>query len=52
MWTETIRNIAAEGKGNLITFDGSVDGMERTIRQLMAAEGLSAKVAYKAPPTQ
>jgi regulator of protease activity HflC (stomatin/prohibitin superfamily) len=49
MWTETIRNIAAEGKGNLITFDGSVDGMERTIRQLMAADGLTAKIANAAP---
>jgi regulator of protease activity HflC (stomatin/prohibitin superfamily) len=35
MWTETLRNLAQEGRGNLITLDGSVDGMERTLRQLM-----------------
>jgi regulator of protease activity HflC (stomatin/prohibitin superfamily) len=36
MWTETLRNVSAEGRGNLITFDGSVDGMSRTLRQMMA----------------
>ena len=38
MWTETMRNIASEGKGNLITFDGSIQGMERSLRQLMAMQ--------------
>lgn len=37
MWTEAIRHFAAEGTGNLITIDGSVDGMSNTIRQMMAA---------------
>jgi regulator of protease activity HflC (stomatin/prohibitin superfamily) len=37
MWTEAIRHFAAEGEGNLITLDGSVDGMSSTIRQMMAA---------------
>lgn len=37
MWTEAIRHFAAEGEGNLITLDGSVDGMSTTIRQMMAA---------------
>jgi len=37
MWTEAIRHFAAEGTGNLITIDGSVDGMSTTIRQMMAA---------------
>jgi regulator of protease activity HflC (stomatin/prohibitin superfamily) len=38
MWTETLRNLASEGKGNLITLDGSVEGMERTLRQMMALD--------------
>ena len=37
MWTEAIRHFAAEGEGNLITLDGSVDGKSSTIRQMMAA---------------
>jgi regulator of protease activity HflC (stomatin/prohibitin superfamily) len=39
MWTEALRNFAAEGTGNLITLDGSVDGMNATLRQLMLASG-------------
>lgn len=38
MWTETLRQVAQEGRGNLITLDGSVDGMDRTLRQLMALQ--------------
>jgi prepilin-type processing-associated H-X9-DG protein len=36
MWTEAMRGVAQEGRGNVIFFDGSVEGMERTIRQLTA----------------
>ena len=42
MWTETMRNIASEGRGNLITFDGSVKGMEGTLQQLMALQRYGA----------
>ena len=38
MWTETMRHIASEGRGNLITFDGSMSGMESSLRQLMAMQ--------------
>jgi hypothetical protein len=38
MWTETMRHIATDGNGNLITFDGSVRGMEQTLQQLMAMQ--------------
>ena len=34
---DSLRHFAAEGTGNLITIDGSVDGMSNTIRQMMAA---------------
>lgn len=36
MWTETIRDAAAQGKGNVIFLDGSVDGMQDSLRKLMA----------------
>jgi hypothetical protein len=34
MWTETMRHVASESKGNLITFDGSTDGMRDAVRQM------------------
>ncbi|HEU4716678.1 MAG TPA: SPFH domain-containing protein [Bacteroidia bacterium] len=36
MWTEAIKNFAEHGKGNVIFLDGSNEGMERTMRQMMA----------------
>lgn len=36
MWTEAIKNFAEYGKGNVIFLDGSSDGMEKTMRQIMA----------------
>ena len=36
MWTEAIKNFAEAGKGNVIFLDGSSDGMQRNIQQLMA----------------
>lgn len=35
MWTEAVKNFAQEGAGNVIFLDGSVDGMQKTIQQLM-----------------
>jgi regulator of protease activity HflC (stomatin/prohibitin superfamily) len=35
MWTEAIKNFAEYGKGNMIFLDGSPDGMERTMKQMM-----------------
>ncbi len=35
MWTEAIKNFTEHGKGNVIFLDGSVDGMEKNLRQLM-----------------
>ena len=42
MWTEAIKNFAEYGKGNVIFLDGSPDGMENTMRQIM---GLTIKQA-------
>lgn len=36
MWTESIKNFAEQGKGNVIFLDGSVEGMDKTMRQMMA----------------
>src|SRR5678816_3482497 len=35
MWTEAVKNFAEFGKGNIIFLDGSPDGMQRTMQQLM-----------------
>ena len=36
MWTEAIKNFAEYGKGNVIFLDGSPDGMNKTMKQMMA----------------
>ncbi len=35
MWTEAIKNFAEYGKGNVIFLDGSPDGMDKTMKQMM-----------------
>ncbi len=45
IWTESIRNMAENGKGNVLFLDGSPEGMERTMRNLMAMAQLD--VAHK-----
>lgn len=35
MWTEAIKNFAEAGKGNVIFLDGSSQGMEKTMQQIM-----------------
>ncbi len=41
MWTEAVKNFAQEGKGNVIFLDGSVEGMERTMKEMMALNQLN-----------
>jgi regulator of protease activity HflC (stomatin/prohibitin superfamily) len=36
MWTEAIKNFAEYGKGNVIFLDGSTEGMQKTMREVMA----------------
>ena len=36
MWTEAIKNFAEQGNGNIIFLDGSVEGMDKTMKQMMA----------------
>jgi len=35
MWTEAIKNFAEFGKGNMLFLDGSPDGMQKTMKQIM-----------------
>lgn len=42
MWTETLKHVAENGKGNVIFLDGSVDGMEQTVKQMMAMQKLQS----------
>lgn len=41
MWTEAVRNFAQEGKGNVIFLDGSVEGMQKTMKDMMAINQLN-----------
>jgi len=43
MWTEAIKNFAEYGKGNVIFLDGSSEGMEKTMRQIMAMQQMENK---------
>lgn len=36
MWTEALKNFAEVGKGNVIFLDGSSEGMQRTMNQIMS----------------
>ena len=35
MWTEAIKNFAEYGKGNVIFLDGGIDGMDKSMHQIM-----------------
>jgi regulator of protease activity HflC (stomatin/prohibitin superfamily) len=43
MWTETIKNVAEMGKGNVIYLDGSVEGMQKTMKDMMSLTMLDRK---------
>ncbi len=54
IWTEAIKHFAETSKGNVIFLDGSTDGMEKTMKQLLAIEKLNnvpevASIALPAP---
>lgn len=36
MWTEAIKQMAENGKGNFINLDGSPDGMTKTFKTLQS----------------
>ncbi len=43
MWTEAIKNFATESKGNVIFLDGSTEGMDKTMKQMIAIQTLAQK---------
>ena len=43
MWTETIRHVAEMGKGNVLFLDGSPEGMEKQMKDLMAMQTLGTQ---------
>jgi regulator of protease activity HflC (stomatin/prohibitin superfamily) len=47
MWTEAVKNFAQEGKGNVIFLDGSVDGMQKTMKDMMALNQLNKNQSSK-----
>ena len=51
MWTESIRHMAENGKGNVLFLDGSPEGMEKQMRDLVAMQQLRM-VAPPPPPPQ
>ncbi len=42
MWVEAIKNFAEYGKGNVIFLDGGSDGMEKTMKQIMAMQQMES----------
>ncbi|WP_370250379.1 SPFH domain-containing protein [Nocardioides sp.] len=42
MWTETLRDVAKDGVGNVVFFDGSTDGYEQVMRRMQGLTALDA----------
>jgi prepilin-type processing-associated H-X9-DG protein len=40
MWTEAIKHFAETGKGNVIFLDGSAEGMQKNVTEMMALSQL------------
>jgi len=47
MWTEAVKNFAQEGKGNVIYLDGSVDGLQKTMKDMMAMNMINQPTSKK-----
>jgi regulator of protease activity HflC (stomatin/prohibitin superfamily) len=41
IWTEAVKHFAEYGKGNVIFLDGSTEGMDKTMKQLLAVEKMN-----------
>jgi len=44
MWTEAIKHFAEEGQGNVIFLDGSSEGMQKTVQQLIGVMKMNESV--------
>src|ERR1700755_227706 len=47
MWTESVKHFAENSQGNVIFLDGSVEGMERTMKEVMSLNLLNVDHAKK-----
>jgi regulator of protease activity HflC (stomatin/prohibitin superfamily) len=48
MWLDSMKFVSSHGHGNLMSFDGSMDGFERTMRQMtQLARGRQHELAHK-----
>lgn len=52
MWTEAIKHFGETGKGNVIFLDGSTDGMNKTLTQMMAMMQMDQKDAIVEKPAK
>lgn len=50
MWTEAIRHVAENGRGNVLFLDGSPQGMDKQMRDLMGLQSLSMEGLAPPPP--
>ncbi len=50
IWTEAVKHFAEYGKGNVIFLDGSTEGMDKTMKQLLAVEKMNI-ISPPAAPT-
>ena len=44
MWTDAIKHFAENGKGNVIFLDGSNEGLDKTMKQMMALGQIETKM--------
>jgi prepilin-type processing-associated H-X9-DG protein len=44
MWTEAVRGFAHDGKGNVIFLDGSAEGLQRTMKQMISLNQLNENI--------
>ena len=47
MWTDAIKHFAENGKGNVIFLDGSNEGLEKTMKQMMALTQPNSQITRK-----
>lgn len=43
MWTEAIKHFAENGQGNIIILDGSTEGMQKSLQQIMALSQIQSQ---------
>lgn len=43
MWTDAVKHFAEQGKGNVIFLDGSNEGLDKTMKQMMALSKINMK---------